>query len=149
MSMGIISNKPIFYRLLVMIVCSSGLIGLGFWLSFRQDDAFILFRYAANLVSGNGLVFNPGEWVEGFTCPLWVLVLSGVQALGINVPRVAGILGLLFATGTLWVVYAIGIRCAAEMLPGGCHWSLQCYWQPIRRLPVLPPWGWRRGCFAF
>ena len=28
------------------------------------DDAFISFRYVDNLVSGHGLVFNPGERVE-------------------------------------------------------------------------------------
>jgi tetratricopeptide (TPR) repeat protein len=33
------------------------------------DDAFISFRYARNL----GLVFNPGERVEGYTNLLWVL----------------------------------------------------------------------------
>lgn len=31
------------------------------------DDAYISFRYARNLVEGHGLVFNPGERVEGFT----------------------------------------------------------------------------------
>ena len=29
------------------------------------DDAFISFRYADNLVAGDGLVFNAGERVEG------------------------------------------------------------------------------------
>lgn len=37
------------------------------------DDAFIVFRYARNLVDGLGLVFNAGERVEGFTDLLWVL----------------------------------------------------------------------------
>lgn len=32
-----------------------------------QEDAFISFRYARNLVDGHGLVFNPGERVEGYT----------------------------------------------------------------------------------
>nr|MBC8422663.1 hypothetical protein [bacterium] len=32
-----------------------------------QEDAFISFRYAANLLDGHGLVFNPGERVEGYT----------------------------------------------------------------------------------
>ena len=40
------------------------------------DDAFISFRYAANLVDGHGLVFNHGERVEGYTNLLWVLILS-------------------------------------------------------------------------
>ena len=40
------------------------------------DDAFISFRYAWNLARGKGLVFNAGEYVEGFTNLLWTLALS-------------------------------------------------------------------------
>ena len=36
------------------------------------DDAMISMRYAYNLAHGNGWVWNPGEYVEGFTNPLWV-----------------------------------------------------------------------------
>ncbi len=38
------------------------------------DDVFITLRYAANFVHGQGLVFNPGERVQGFTSPLDLLV---------------------------------------------------------------------------
>jgi len=41
------------------------------------DDGMITMRYADNLVSGRGLVWNPGERVEGFSSPLWVFVLAG------------------------------------------------------------------------
>ena len=47
------------------------------WLSslawFLCDDAFISFRYVRNFLEGNGLVFNPGEYVEGYTNFLWIL----------------------------------------------------------------------------
>jgi len=46
-----------------------------------HDDAFIAYRYAENLARGNGLVFNPGERVLGFTSPLHVLVAAGAHAL--------------------------------------------------------------------
>lgn len=48
-------------------------------LSFRFviDDAFISFRFARNLVDGHGLVFNPGQRVEGYSNLLYVL-LSGL-----------------------------------------------------------------------
>jgi arabinofuranosyltransferase len=36
------------------------------------DDAYISFRYAENWVDGLGLVFNPGQHVEGYTNFLWV-----------------------------------------------------------------------------
>ncbi len=43
---------------------------------FIQDDAFINFRYVENFLAGNGLVFNIGENVEGFTSFSWILVLT-------------------------------------------------------------------------
>ncbi len=41
-----------------------------------NDDAYISFRYAENLASGHGLVFNPGERVEGYSNLLHVLLAS-------------------------------------------------------------------------
>ncbi|MFH2055442.1 MAG: hypothetical protein ABIJ61_05745 [bacterium] len=41
-----------------------------------QDDAYISFRYAANWLAGDGLVYNAGEHVEGFTNFLWVILLA-------------------------------------------------------------------------
>ncbi len=32
------------------------------------DDAFIIFAYARKFAQGHGLVLNPGEYVEGYTC---------------------------------------------------------------------------------
>jgi hypothetical protein len=49
------------------------------WLS---DDCFISFRYARNLIEGHGLVFNPGERVEGYSNPLWTLWIAAGMALG-------------------------------------------------------------------
>jgi len=52
---------------------------LGRWV---VDDAFISLQYARNLVMGEGLVFNAGERVEGYTNFLWTMVLAGSMALG-------------------------------------------------------------------
>jgi len=44
--------------------------------NFVIDDAYISFRYARNWASGLGLVYNPGQpAVEGFSNPLWVVLL--------------------------------------------------------------------------
>ena len=48
---------------------------------FFTDDAFTSFRYARNLLEGHGLVFNPGEYVEGYSNFLWVLELAAIWAL--------------------------------------------------------------------
>jgi arabinofuranosyltransferase len=51
-------------------------------LEFVKDDAYISWRYAHNFVKGKGLVFNPGERLEGFTNFLWTIFLSPFEALG-------------------------------------------------------------------
>lgn len=43
--------------------------------AFGSDDAFISYRYAANFVAGNGLVFNVGERVEGYSNFLYTLLI--------------------------------------------------------------------------
>jgi arabinofuranosyltransferase len=40
------------------------------------DDAFITFRYARNILAGNGFVYNPGEHALGTTTPLYTLLLA-------------------------------------------------------------------------
>ncbi|MEO5618208.1 MAG: hypothetical protein ABIS67_10585, partial [Candidatus Eisenbacteria bacterium] len=50
-----------------------------FW---AQDDAYISFRYARNLLRGEGLVFNVGERVEGYTNFLWTVLSSIPMAMG-------------------------------------------------------------------
>jgi len=40
------------------------------------DDAYITFRVVWNVVHGYGPVFNPGERVQAYTHPLWMLVLT-------------------------------------------------------------------------
>lgn len=45
------------------------------------DDAYITFRYARNLLSGYGFVYNPGEKVLGTTTPLYTLLLAGMGML--------------------------------------------------------------------
>jgi len=52
------------------------------------DDAFITFRYAQNLIAGNGLVYNPGEWVLGTTTPLYAVLIAAIGSItgGIQAP---------------------------------------------------------------
>ncbi len=50
---------------------------------FLQDDMMISMRYARNLADGLGFVWNPGERLEGFTNPLWTLVMAAIHGLPI------------------------------------------------------------------
>jgi hypothetical protein len=51
-------------------------VALGYSLLTRQiwEDHFIAFRFSENLCQGHGLVYNPGERVQGFSSPLGVLL---------------------------------------------------------------------------
>lgn len=71
------SNDPLFWQVAGLVV-----IVLGYVAHFRlldariQDDAFISFRYARHFAAGQGLVWNVGERVEGYTNFLWTLLMS-------------------------------------------------------------------------
>lgn len=69
------------------------------------DDAFISFRYAENLSSGNGPVYNAGERVEGYTCFLWVVLLAAAGRAGFHTPAASQFLGSLFAVGTILLAF--------------------------------------------
>ncbi len=54
------------------------------------DDAMVSMRYARNLASGNGLVWNAGgERVEGFTTPLWTLYMAVLHLLPIPAAKIS------------------------------------------------------------
>lgn len=69
------------------------------------DDAFISYRYAENLSHGNGLVFNAGEKVEGFSNFFWVILLSAFNKLGLNPVWVSKALSLLFSLLIIGLVF--------------------------------------------
>jgi hypothetical protein len=99
----------------VAAICgSSALFAAQFLLlDFIVDDAFISFRYVDHLLDGQGLVFNPGEYVEGYSNFLWVMVLASFAAAGIEVEAAARSLGLVLGLATLVGVYLAGTRLLA------------------------------------
>ena len=46
--------------------------------AWGADDAYITYRYVANFLNGHGLVFNPGEYVEGYSAFLYLILLAGL-----------------------------------------------------------------------
>lgn len=69
------------------------LIALSSFHGLRVDDAFISFRYAQNAASGDGLVFNPGERIEGYSNFLWTLLLAIAAKFGVAPDLAAPALG--------------------------------------------------------
>ncbi len=76
------------------------------------DDAMISMRYAWDFAHGQGLVWNPGEHVEGYTNLLMVLVMAIPNALveqrlavlSVQVFGVATLLGIAALTGQIAVL---------------------------------------------
>ena len=68
------------------------------------DDVFISFRYVDHLLQGQGLVFNPGERVEGYTHFLWVILLAACNRLGVDLVTLGRYLPILFFATTLVVL---------------------------------------------
>ena len=114
----------------VILLHSPWLALLGWFSSvawFLCDDAFISFRYVRNLLEGHGLVFNPGEYVEGYSNFLWVLELAAIWELsGVAPERAAPWLSVAFTAGTVaamlwWIArlpWAGGATCSSAHLQG-------------------------------
>jgi len=91
-------------RLLPLLLGAIVLAHVSSYVPCLQDDAFISFRYAQNLVEGQGLVFNPGDPVEGYTNFLWTLLMTVPQGVGLSVEWFATGLGILSVIGLVWLV---------------------------------------------
>jgi hypothetical protein len=74
-------------------------------INFTVDDVFIPLRYAQNLFEGNGLVYNPGEYVEGYSDPIWVLAMAGFMTW---VPPNADPMFMLWVAKIFSAVFGIG-----------------------------------------
>ena len=78
---------------------------VGFYFPRTVDDLFISLRYADHFAHGAGLVYNPGQHVEGFSSPLWVLLQSlgfvlGVE--GVVATKLLSLLSLSLLFGLTW-----------------------------------------------
>jgi arabinofuranosyltransferase len=62
--------------------------------NFVVDDAYISFVYSRNLIAGNGLTYN-GMLVEGFSNPLWTVLIAPFLCLGIDALVAARALSIL------------------------------------------------------
>jgi len=51
------------------------LVVLSLW-GFTADDSFIVYRYAENLASGNGLTYNADEFISALTSPLHAILCT-------------------------------------------------------------------------
>lgn len=120
-------NAPLLCPLLLLCLLSLFVLHCAFFSPFTCDDAYITMRYAANVRAGYGLVFNPGERVEGYSHPLWLGLLICAAYLGFNLTLTTKLLGLMAALGTIFLSW----RIVRELSPQQ-HW-LTC----LALLPLI------------
>jgi hypothetical protein len=94
-------KKLIHHDWLVVLLLTTGVLSCS-WIyrEFAQDDAFITYRYARNLVNGHGFVYNPGENILGTTTPLYTLLLA---SLGKLTGQDIQLISHLVSTFSLWL----------------------------------------------
>jgi hypothetical protein len=71
-----------------------------------DDDMMISMRYARNLIEGNGLVWNPGERIEGYTNFLWTMVMAALHLTHVADAHMAilvRVVSFLFFSGTFYL----------------------------------------------
>ena len=68
------------------------------------DDAFVYFRYVDNLLFLNiGLVYNAGEFVEGYSSPAWLMLLILLRLMELSYESISLLIGLA-ALSAIWVM---------------------------------------------
>ncbi|HKQ48474.1 MAG TPA: hypothetical protein VJZ71_10425 [Phycisphaerae bacterium] len=77
------------------------------YLPLFQDDAFISLRYAQRFLNGEGLTWGEPP-VEGYSNLLWILLISALGFLGVDLVTAARALGFLLTLGAAAAVFFFG-----------------------------------------
>lgn len=84
------------------------------------DDAYITYRYARNLATGLGFVYNPGEYVLGTTTPLTAVLLALGYLLYPDIPAAALSLGIAADTGAMLLLFVLARQQSTSNLVAIC-----------------------------
>lgn len=98
------------------------------------DDAMVSMRYAWNLAHGNGLVWNVGERVEGFTNPLWVVFMAAWHLLPLSAPQISlaiQVSGGVFLAVNILVIYKIVQHLSDDLLALAAALIMVAFYGPL------------------
>lgn len=88
----------------LLIICIFFLSCL-YYYPFISDDSLISLRYAQRFIDGKGLTWNDeGPPVEGYSNLLWILGVSALGKLGLNLIAAVRILGIACSLGILGII---------------------------------------------
>ncbi len=72
-----------------------------------SDDPFITYRYAHNLATGNGLVYNLGDRILSTTTPLYAMLLAIFKVVGLDIPWVSNTISCFSLGAGAWALWAL------------------------------------------
>ena len=75
---------------------------------FYHDDAYITLRYARNFIKGSGIVWNPGEYVQGYSNFLHLIIISFLGKLGMDLVWASRVVSGIAYAGLVAVVAKFG-----------------------------------------
>jgi len=79
------------------------------------DDAFITYRYAANLAHGQGFVYNRGERVLGTTTPLLTVILAAARRIGCEIPNTGRVIAVIASAAGAALLVAVALAATGSV----------------------------------
>jgi hypothetical protein len=107
---------PVAYLVAVTVAIAWAFAGWGY------DDPYITFRYARNLASGAGFVYNAGERVLSTTTPLFTLILAAIHRAWPDLPRAAVWIGAASLAGGGLALWGLARAWRAPMTGWAALW---------------------------
>ena len=112
-------KQPVFHQLSVILEVDNSTAHILAFVHFRKRGRRVVDRVVgylpavhdrSNLVLGEGLVWNPGERVEGYSNFLWTLAIAAGLRAGLEPVGLSFALGLICFLASLWFGETLGLR---------------------------------------
>ncbi|MCZ6782653.1 MAG: hypothetical protein O7G30_05010 [Proteobacteria bacterium] len=86
------------------------------YLDYTVDDAFISFRYGQHWADGHGLVFNPGDRVEGYSNLAWTVLFGAIASVASDPVWWMKGIALTLGAGALVLVAALALQTTGSVV---------------------------------
>lgn len=100
------SRMSLYPRRALAAVCCALLFVANVWVReyWTIDDALIFQNFVRNFAAGEGLVYGPGTYAEGYSSPLWVVLLGAASVMGAKGLMAAKSIGTVLGLGCVVLV---------------------------------------------
>lgn len=95
------------YLVIILFIIVS-IIRLQNFFACIHDDFYIYLKYADNILAGNGIKFNTNlGYVEGFSSPLYLMIILLIRAVGLTSFKIVPYLGIIFSSLSLFLFWVM------------------------------------------